>query len=285
MQNLNLENNKASFLTDKYNFVSSEELTSKFLDSGFTLNRAGKSQLRIPVNPTLKRDFFSMSEVDQKLELLNYQAKMNRYNARLGHEKHWLSFKHGELALRQKENDLSLRVLNSYDGTSSLRVSLDIMRLVCSNGLVAPRALFEMSISHKSKNIKDDAIEAAYRIIERKDLLDEQIEKMKQVKLNQDQKIILLDTMLDFRLGKHDDKIIKAEMNQHLLKARRIEERDENLWQNFNTIQENMVKGSRINIIEVENNRINNIKIRSIKNDSADMFNERSWNYALSLAA
>ena len=192
-----------------------------------------------------------------------------------------MRFKSGDLALRSKENDLFLRITNSYDGTSSLKVSLDILRLVCMNGLVAPRSMFQLSVSHRSKNIVHDAIEASYKIIERKEKLDAQIDVMKQTILKPEQKIFLLDEMLKLRT----DENINALDNLHLIKPKRLEERDDNLWQNFNTIQENMIRGSRVKLVDAEGRYITKA-IREVKSQvTADNFNESSWNLALNLAA
>lgn len=281
MQNLNLIDSPASYLTEKYHHVSTESLTKAFIESGFNVAQGYKSSLRQPIDPRLNMATFEKLTLEEReLAVNKFMNRMQRYEARKGHEKHFLRFKSGDLALRSKENDLFLRITNSYDGTSSLKVSLDILRLVCMNGLVAPRSMFQLSVSHRSKNIVQDAIEASYKIIDRKEKLDEQIDLMKQTVLSSDQKIILLDEMLKLRSSEEN---INALDNLHLLNPKRIEERDDNLWQNFNTVQENMIRGSRVRLLDAEGRFINKT-IREVKSQTnADTFNEKSWNLAMSL--
>ena len=81
------------------------------------------------------------------------------------------------------------------------------------------------------------------------------------------------------------DENINALDNLHLIKPKRLEERDDNLWQNFNTIQENMIRGSRVKLVD-ESGRYITKAIREVKSQTtADNFNESSWNLALNLAA
>lgn len=283
MSTLNLNHSKAAFLTDKYHLVNTNDLINNFSNAGFNIADQGKSTLRKPIDPSTSLSWLSYDS-DERAELeARYNNRMQRYNDRLGHEKHFIRFQSNDLKTYRKDHDLYLRVSNSYDGTSSLKVSLDILRLVCLNGMVAPRSLFSFSVSHRSKDIFKDAIEASYKIIEKKEIIDNQIEAMTSKVLNTDEKILLVDNMLKFRF---DDKdiLMSEQQKLNMLKPTRREEQNDNLYQNFNTLQEKLTKGSKIALLD-ENGKPIQSTVRQVKSQvTADNFNDASWNFALSLA-
>jgi hypothetical protein len=285
MTNLNLIHEPANFLTDKYHVLDTRKLLDSFQGAGFNLATEGKASLRMPISPVKSMKNWELFDAQIKMELLEkYDTKMSRYNARLGHEKHFLRLQSNELKTRAKGHDLFLRVTNSYDGSSSLRVSLDILRLVCLNGMVAPRSIFEIAVSHRSKNIYVDAIEASYKILAKKDLIDNQIDAMQSKILNQDEKLNLVDTMFNFRFPE-SELILSPSKKLELLTPKRIEENNDNLYQNFNTLQEKFTRGARVTLLDENGNEIKRT-VREVKSQvTADQFNDNSWNFAASLAA
>lgn len=282
---LDLIHSPAQYLTKAYNHVDTRQLVDAFQKSGFNVSSQAKSTLRKPFNPALVDSFFTLDATKQVDLMTKYNKRLERYNARLGHEKHFMRLQSNELQTRAKGHDLFLRVTNSYDGTSSLKVSLDILRLVCLNGLVAPRSIFQIAVSHKSKNIYNDAIEASYKIIERKELIDSQIEAMSSKVLNKDEKELLIDNMFKFRFGQDTELKLDQSRKLELLKPVRAEENTDNLYQNFNTLQEKFTKGSKIFLVDSQGNEITS-KTREVKSIiTADSFNDQSWNFAASLVA
>lgn len=282
---LDLNHSPASFLTTKYHAVDTRQLLSEFQGAGFNLANEGKAYLRIPVNPEKTMKHWGILTDLQKSEFSQkYNARMARYNARLGHEKHFVRLQSNELKTRAKGHDLFLRVSNSYDGSSSLRVSLDILRLVCLNGLVAPRSIFEIAVRHSSKNIYSDAIEASYKILAKKDIIDTQIDAMQSKVLNTDEKLQLVDTMFNFRFPEAE-LVLSPNKKLALLQPKRIEENNDNLYQNFNTLQEKFTRGAAMFLVDENGNEIKRT-IREVKSQvTADQFNDASWNFAASLAA
>jgi len=282
---LNLNHSPASYLTNKYHAVDTRELLDAFTKVGFNIANQGKASLRMPVNPENNCLFQTYDTEKQALLIDKYNTRKARYEARLGHEKHFMRLQSNELKTLAKGHDLFLRVSNSYDGSSSLKVSLDILRLVCLNGMVGPRSIFEISIRHSSKNIYNDAIEAAYKIVAKKEIIDSQIDAMSSKVLNFDEKIQLIDKMVEFRFGEGNELTLSPSKKIELLKPIRIEENNDNLYQNFNTLQEKLTKGSKIFLVD-ENGREIVRTVREVKSQvNRDTFNDNSWNFANSLAA
>jgi len=278
-----LNHSPSTIVSDKYNFLDTRELVNTFTAQGFNQTDFGKTSLRKPIDPTLDKLFASYDTDQQQLLIDTYTKRLDKYNARLGHERHFLRFKSDSLP-QVKGHDMFLRVSNSYDGSSSLKISLDMLRLVCLNGLVAPRSIFQFAITHRSKDIYADAIEATYKIIAKKDILEEQITRMSDKVLTQDEKLLLVDNMLKFRF---DDKdiVLSEQQKLKLLVPIRKEEQVDNLYQNFNTVQEKLTKGTRMGLLDANGKPIE-MKVREVKSIvTADSFNNQSWEYAYSLVA
>lgn len=279
-----LNHNPAQYLTDSYHLVDSRKLVEHFNNAGFSIVNQGKSTLRAPINPVYRLSFPEYTLEHQNELISKYQTRLARYDARLGHEKHFVRFQSNDLKTKVAGHDLFLRVSNSYDGTSSLRISLDILRLVCLNGMVAPRAIFQFSVTHRSKDIYADAIEAAYKIIEKKGIIDDQITRMVNTVLTEDKKLLLVDKMFEFRFPETEWRLTNEQKIDLLIPQRQAENND-NLYQNFNTLQEKFTKGSQAIMVNAEG-ETNLRKIRELKSlVTADEFNDKSRNFALSLAA
>jgi hypothetical protein len=151
--------------------------------------------------------------------------------------------------------------------------------------MVAPRSIFEIAISHRSKNIYQDAIEASYTILSKKELIDTQIDAMQSKILNTDDKIKLVDKMFEFRYGIENKLELSPKHKLELLKPKRIEEQNDNLYQNFNTLQEKFTKGGRIFLLDANGNEIIRT-VREVKSQiTSDTFNDNSWQFAATMAA
>lgn len=284
MLSLDLNHTPAKFLTNRYNNVDTQALISAFNDAGFNVSSQAKAALKKPFNPELQAQW-NVLPLDVKVKQLDmFNRRLERYAARLGHEKHFIRLQSHELNTRAKGHELFLRVTNSYDGTSSLKVSLDILRLVCLNGMVAPRSLFEISVKHSNKNIYEQAIAASYKIVAQKEVIDEQIDRMSSKALNTDEKLQLVDAMFGFRYGKDSELVLSPSKKLDLLKPTRVEEKDDNLYQNFNTLQEKFTRGARVALLDADGREIVRT-VREVKSQvTADSFNDNSWNFALKLA-
>ena len=279
-----LTHTPAEFLTQRYFPVDSRELVQQFESAGFYLADQAKARLVKPTDPRLTSLWGSYDATKQAELVSKFDKRNTRYLARLGHEKHFLKFKSDTVGLRAKGHDLFVRVSNSYDGSSSLTVSLDMLRLVCLNGLVAPRNMFSQTIKHSNKNILPRTIEAVYKILSQKDILDEQIDRMSSTRLNLDEKEYLIDQMFRIRFP-DSELILDSAKKLDLLKPIRQEEMVDNLYQNFNTLQEKLTRGVRVGLLDANGNPISR-KIREVKSQlTADDFNDSSWRLAMSLAS
>lgn len=132
-----------------------------------------------------------------------------------------------------------LILTNSHDATSAFRFNLGYYRMVCANGLMAGDTLSSQSVRHIGFN-KDKVIEASYRILEDTPKLVESVNTMRNITLSDDEKTILAKSALDLRYDALNPSPITA---SQLLTKRRSSDYNNDLWTQFNLVQENMIKG------------------------------------------
>ncbi len=83
-------------------------------------------------------------------------------------------------------NDLvpEIVVFNAHDATSSFQLHAGVFRFVCENGMiVAESTIATQRIRHTGKMV-EEAIEAAYRIVEESPKIFNQIEEFRAISLN-----------------------------------------------------------------------------------------------------
>jgi len=150
--------------------------------------------------------------------------------------RHMVRLRHPDM-INNKEITPEIILLNSHDGSSSYQLLTGMFRAICDNGLVAGNVAGDFRIAHRG-NIGDNVIDGCIRIVD--DL--EQI--MGRVDTYQS-KILALTDQREFAARamelKWGDK--RPFDSEHLLSARRHEDAHANLWNVFNTVQENLIKG------------------------------------------
>jgi len=177
--------------------------------------------------------------------------------------------------MKMGEDCFEIVLVNSHDGTSSYQMMAGIFRLVCSNGLVVGDICDDIRVHHKG-NIKDDVIEAAYTILDDSQLVLESKQEMQGVKLLPPERKVFAEAAMQLKY--EDEKPFSAEK---LLQRRRYEEGDGSLWNTFNTVQENLIKGG-IRGYSANGNRIRSREIKGIDQDIK--LNKALWTLASEMA-
>lgn len=166
-----------------------------------------------------------------------------------------------------------ISLINSHDGTTPFMLSHGIFRVVCSNGLiVCSRGLAEVRIRHAG-NIVDNVIEGATRVLEQADTVRELREEMRALELDKQEQHVFAQAALALRYG---DEPVPIEAPQ-LLEARRVEDVDPSLWNVFNVVQENLIRGG-VRGHTTSGRRMTTRPITSITTDLT--LNRMLWNLA-----
>jgi hypothetical protein len=191
--------------------------------------------------------------------------------------KHMVKFRkkdHIMASLGQEIGEIVL--INSHDGTSSYQMIPGIFRLVCTNGLVVGNSYETHKVLHRG-DIKNNVIEAAYEIVNELKDIGDNIDEMKATRLNSEEKEAFAKSALVLKYEPDEAPINPS----RLLTERRYDDKGDDLWKTFNTVQENMVKGGLSGI----NKNFNRITTRPVKSvDGNVRLNRALWTLADEMA-
>lgn len=168
---------------------------------------------------------------------------------------------------------------NSHDGFNSFKFMVGLFRLVCSNGLMlCDNEMVNMLIKHINYNF-DELRKIVATAIEEVPNIVMTMNKMKEVKLNEEEKINLATEVMKIRKGIEDNEKfdLDKETIQDILSPVREEDKGDDLWSVFNVCQEKMIKGGFRTT--TRGNKIRKQRgITSIKKDID--YNQKLWKVA-----
>jgi hypothetical protein len=210
------------------------------------------------------------------------QEQRSRQEERFGFQKHMIRFHRREELGRAVLHDsrLELVLMNSHDGGCAFRIYAGVFRLISKNGLVVADASYgAVSIRHTRKTV-DEVIAASQGIAGHSDRIGEHIDSFRQRNLSEPERNDFAARALSLRYDSLEAAPVRPSF---LLEAKRSEDRGNSLWQAFNTVQENMMRGSRPDRLKAltESRRV--ARVRGLSGlDSQLTLNRNLWELAAS---
>lgn len=195
-------------MSERYAYVPTIAVVDRMRDNGFLPVRAEQSRTRIPG----KGDF----------------------------TKHMIRFRQVGATLQLGGVFPEIVLVNSHDGTSTYAVDAGLFRLICMNGMVTP--LGSLGGSVRVKHIGDIAgqvIDATYSIVEEFPAIVGKAETFRQIELSREEQRAFAESALSLRWDEGHAPIDP----EQALTIRRSDDREPNLWNVFNRVQENLMKG------------------------------------------
>ncbi len=159
--------------------------------------------------------------------------------------KHLLRFVHVDMLRMPSEHRIEVAMINSHNGTSSYKLMAGIYRLICSNGLMVGTQVSEICVRHTG-HAAEDIIAASIRLAGETPRLLHDIQRMQSILVTYKQQLDMAYEAARLRLGNDFEKVLAPEL---LLVPRRYDDigytagGPATLWQAFNRIQENLIKG------------------------------------------
>ncbi len=159
--------------------------------------------------------------------------------------KHLLRFAHADMLRMPSEHRIEVAMINSHNGTSSYKLMAGIFRLVCTNGLMVGTQVSEICVRHTG-HAAEEIIAASLKLAGETPHLLHLIQRMQSVLVSYKQQLDMAYEAARLRLGEGFLKLIAPEV---LLVPRRYNDigytagGPATLWQAFNRIQENLIKG------------------------------------------
>ena len=196
--------------------------------------------------------YIPTSEVLRGLQREGFQPFMvaqskSRIEGKTEFTKHLIRMRHvgqsSEHRARPEANEIIL--INSHDGASSYQLLAGKFRFVCCNGLVVGSVSNDIRIPHKG-NIQNEVIEGAFRVLEDFEAVDASTDAMKALTLRPEEECAFATAALALRYGARSEGQPPAPITVgQLIERRRPEDLRQSLWDSFQAVQENSMRGGQ----------------------------------------
>ncbi len=197
-----------------------------------------------------------------------------RDGSRHGHAKHMLRLRRDDGI--GKPEAAEVIIVNSHDGTSAYQMFAGMLRFVCTNSMIAGERFEEVRVPHKG-GIQDQIIEGVYTVAEDFPRLIDATETMKDTCLSRDEQQVLAEASLVARYGEEESPV----RPDQIIAPRRREDAGQSLWQTFNVIQENLIRGGLNGRRQTSDGRIRRSTTRPINGIDQNVgLNRALWTLA-----
>ena len=197
-----------------------------------------------------------------------------RDGSRVGHAKHMLRLRRDDGI--GKPEAAEVIIVNSHDGTSSYQMFAGVLRFVCTNSMIAGERFEEVRVPHTGR-VQDQIIEGVYTVAEDFPRLIDATEAMKETRLTQAEQTVLAEASLVARYGE-DESPLRPDQ---IIQPRRREDVGQSLWQTFNVIQENLIRGGLNGRRQTTDGRIRRSQTRAINGIDQNVgLNRALWTLA-----
>lgn len=159
--------------------------------------------------------------------------------------KHMIRFRHSSVGTLAHVGDSLPEVIliNSHDGTSAYKLIAGLFRLICSNGLVvAESTTGSLSVQHTG-NIVDRVIEGSFEIVNQASKALDVSKRWESLQLTAGEQGAFADAARTLRFADSDGEVETPITAAQLLTPRRRDDAGNNLWETFNRVQENAIRG------------------------------------------
>lgn len=218
---------------------------------------------------------------DEGFEPFFAQQANTRVPGKAEFTKHMLRLRHRTLA-REDGQAFEIILVNANDGTSAYQMIPGFFRFVCANGLMTGDTFDQVKVRHTGDAV-GEVIEGAYTVLQDAPRVTDQVNRFQAITLSDSERLALAEAAHTLRFpDAHpaDDSEVKpapitAEM---LLRPRRGDDRNTDLWTAFNVVQENTIKGGQRGRVRGNNGRLRNQRVREVKGiDQSKTLNRALW--------
>ena len=230
-------NTPSEEVSPKYQFISTEEIMGTFQENNWFPTKV--SQVRSRKNPLVA--------------------------------KHLVRFRNPDINLSVNGLFPEIVMINSHNRTTSFKLLAGLFRMVCENGMIIADSTFQTVKTRHSSLAPEIIASGIEEIVEIVPKISEKTEQMIELKMNKVDQLQLASNVVEAVWT--NPKIRPLEPTQ-LLELRRNEDKEPNLWNTYNTIQENIIKGGLIGKTTTNRSR----KQRAITNIDKDVkINQILW--------
>ena len=243
-----------------------------FIDKSEIKNRAN-SIFTTTGSPSTSDKYahISTEKIIDDMELLGWgvvDAKQVKARKSVGFQKHLVVFRNSEIVIDGADGDTvfpQILLTNSHDVKNAFTFTAGLFRMICENGLVVCNQEFEnLKIRHYGYDF-EELEKTINAMVEKLPLTVESMNRFKTTVLNSNQMLDFAKRALNSRFTDSELEHITIDLND-LLTPSREEDKGNDMWSVFNTVQEKLTHGL-FNYGYGSKNR----KARKIKNFNKDM--------------
>jgi hypothetical protein len=237
--------------SDRYVYISTESMLTRLMHGGF---------MPVEARTVLPRD-----------------------ETRTGFSKHMLRFRgRGDLAKPDNnfrgEAAYEVILRNAHDGTGSYQMCAGLIRYACENGMVISDGTVGMiRVQHLGARLMEHVLAGMGAILEQGPSVGKRITAWRRMEMNAEEREAFARAAHKLRFGKPDGQVSVIKPEQ-LLVPRRTSDLGKSLWDVFNVVQENAMKGGLEGRTTTHHRRITTRPISSIDDDMR--LNRQLWELA-----
>ena len=210
-----------------------------------------------------------------------------RFEDRKDYTKHMLRLrKRDDVQRRVGDNVFEILLKNANDGTAAYDLLSGLFRIACMNSLVSMSTQMTTQRVRHSGDVGPKVIDGVFSVLndaERSLAAPEQWGRL-QLSAPEQQFFAKAAHAIRFPVDEHNNATTNVKPEQ-LLKVRRVEDRQEDLWTVTNVIQENMLRGGLNNYGYDARNNFRRSHTREIKGiDASVSLNRALWTLAEKMA-
>lgn len=222
-------------------------------------------------------------------EVVGCKQSVTRVPGKSDYTKHLIRIRKLDADSSYKVGDTVAEMLlkNANDGTSVYDLFAGLFRIRCLNSLVASMGSIDsVKVRHTGKDIVGKVIEGTFSVIENAKLALAAPEQWSQVQLDREERLAMAEAARVLRFGDN----VTGEVNtpitcDQLLATRRRDDNENNLWTNFNVIQENVIRGGLRGTVVNEDGKRRRTSSRSVNGIDQDVrLNRALWTLANRMA-
>lgn len=194
---------KFNKLSDKYQVIKTHDVAQIMREQGFIITQANTLKPR------------------------NRDPRVVKHFLRLRHQSHETSI-NGTIP--------EIVLINSHDGSTSLRMEAGLFRMICSNGLIVKSASIYSSRTRHIDVTETRVVEEADKVIRAA------LESARRIELFMNKTLSDVDAK-DFAMQAIQIRSMPNVTPEAMLQVRRQEDAGNKLWNVFNRVQENLMRG------------------------------------------
>lgn len=175
---------------------------------------------------------------------------------------------------------------NANDGSSIYDLFTGLFRIRCLNSMVAlMEGVSNVKVRHTGKDVVNNVIEGTFRVISDAQRALVAPQEWSQIKLDRDEQMVMAEAARVLRFADHEGNVNTPIEAQQLLNVRRRDDMENNLWTNFNVVQENVIRGGLKGVGVDANNRPRRVSTRAVNGIDQDVrLNRALWTLATRMA-